>query len=259
MRTSISIRLLSNAPRRSFFFGSRSCSRPSAAVTAAIFGLTTLATSAPSVARADNTASTVSPTGKGIVGGALLGAEVGTIIESIAGVHSPWIYLISDVVLGAGGAVGGWEVEQNSSDGRAPVFMLAGGLGLLIPAIVLTLNGTRYQPSENATEDHAPTNAPAANPGTPGGSIVTPSPGSSPAPAPATPPPSSGATPPGPTSSNPGRAGVPHLSLVAVGTDGMHLGLPVPEVRSTFSLSEQRQYGMAQQTEVRMPLVKIVF
>jgi hypothetical protein len=39
----------------------------------------------------------------------------------------------------------------------------------------------------------------------------------------------------------------------------MRLGVPVPEVRQLYSLSELRQYGMAQQTEVRMPLVKIAF
>jgi hypothetical protein len=231
-------------------------------VTAAIFALTTLAASAPGSAHADET--TVSPTGKGIVGGALLGAEVGTIIESIAGVHSPWIYLASDLVLGGAGAAGGWAVEQKSNDGRAPVFMLAGGLGLLIPAIVLTLNGTRYRPSENATEDHAPTNAPPANPGNPGGSIVAPT---SPAPASA-PPPSSAPAPTGtgagpstmaPSSTKPGPASAPHLTLLDVNKEGMHLGLPIPEVRQTFSTSELRQYGMAQQTEVRMPIVKIAF
>ena len=224
------------------------------AAVASVFALTTLTGSA---ARADETS--VSPTGKGIVGGALLGAEVGTIVESIAGVRNPWIYAISDVVLAGGGAAGGWEVEQHSSDGRAPVFMLAGGLGLLIPAIVLTLNGTRYQPSENASEDHAPTNAPVANPGVPGGSMVgpasSPAPAPAPAPAPSSPPPAGGTTPP------PASGSGPHLSLLDVNanTRGMHLGLPLPEVRPLFSSAELRQYGLAQQTEVRMPLVKIVF
>jgi hypothetical protein len=191
---------------------------------------------------------TVNPTPKGIVGGALLGAEVGTIVESIAGVKSPWVYVITDVVLGAGGAVGGWEVEQNSSDGRAPVFLLAGGLGLVIPAIVLTLNATRYQPSENASEDHAPTNGPPANPAAPGaGSIVAPPPSSPPPP------------PPGHTSEAQPPSSAVHLSLLDVNGGGMHLGLPVPELRPVFSASELRQYGFAQQTEVRMPLVKIAF
>jgi hypothetical protein len=239
MRTSI--RSLSNA--------NPSCWKRAvgAAVTATVF---TLGALTPSVARADETS--VSPTGKGIIGGALLGAEVGTIVESIAGVHNPWIYVITDVVLGAGGAVGGWEVEQHSSDGRAPVFLLAGGLGLIIPAVVLTLNGTKYQEAENATEDHAPTNGPVANPGTPGGSIVSPSPA---APAPSSAPPPA----PGPAPASPPSGTTPHLSLFDVNGQGFHLGVPVPEVRPLFSASELRQYGLTQQTEVRMPLVKIAF
>ncbi len=181
-----------------------------AGTAASLFALlaATTTTLTPSVARAQSETN-VSPNGRGIVGGALLGAEVGTIVESIAGVHSPWVYVITDLVLGAGGAVGGWAVEQQVEnhgwDVRVPVFMLAGGLGLIIPAVVLTLNGTRYQPSENASEDHAPTNAPAANPGTPGGSIVG---GGSPASAPPPPPP-----PP----SSAGDGNQPHSSLFNVG------------------------------------------
>jgi len=49
------------------------------------------------------------------------------------------------------------------------------------------------------------------------------------------------------------------LSLFDMNGGSMRLGVPVPEVRQLYSLSELRQYGMAQQTEVRMPLVKIAF
>jgi hypothetical protein len=219
----------------------RSSSPFRAAAMVSAFAIGTLSASAASA----QTSSTVDNTPKGIVGGALLGAELGTIIESIAGVRSPWVYVITDVVLGAGGAVGGWEVEKTSSDGRAPIFMLAGGLGLVIPAVVLTLNAVNT-PHETVTEDNAPQNAPAANPGSPGRSLV--SPGSPP------PPPPSGAT-----SERETPASKVHLSLVDVTKTGFHLGVPVPEVRPTFSMSDIRQYGLTQQAEVRMPLVKIAF
>ncbi len=262
-------------PTRSLSNSRSTVHRFSAAVTASVLALATLT---PSVASAQQE-STVDPTPKGIIGGALLGAELGTIVESIAGVHSPWVYVITDIVLGAGGAVGGWEVEQTSSDAKAPVFMLAGGVGLIIPAVVLTLNATRYRSSDYATEDHAPTNAPPANPGTPGGSIVGPAPaGAPPPPPPTSAPPSnppstpapSGAPPAG-TSSRPGSgpgngangtaAGerVARASLFNVSATGLHIGVPVPEVRPLFAASELRQYGLAQQTEVRMSLVKIAF
>jgi hypothetical protein len=188
----------------------------------------------------------VNSTPKGIIGGALLGMEAGTIVESIAGVRNGWVYLASDIVLGAGGAAAGYEVEKTSSSGTAPVLMLAGGLGLAIPAIVLTLDALVTR-SDNASEDNAPTNAPPANPGAPGKSIVGPAPAATPAPA---------AAPHAQLAPAPSKV---HLSLVDVNRAGMHLGVPMPEVRPVFSMSELRQYGLAQQTEVRMPLVQIAF
>jgi hypothetical protein len=247
-----------------------------AALTATAFAFATL-TAHPTIAAAQE--EQISPKGKGITGGALLGAEAVTIVESIAGVHKGWAYGVGAVVGAVGGGIGGHFVENGSSDGRAPVYMLAVGLGLVIPALVLSLNAVRYQPSDYGSEDHAPTNAPPADPGLKGGSsisapaAVTPvtapaAPGASPAtapppttappapvtpapapatPAPATPPPASGG----------GKA--PSLTLLDMTGGSMRLGVPVPEVRPVYTLSELRQYGMAQQTEVRMPLVKIAF
>jgi hypothetical protein len=64
---------------------------------------------------------------------------------------------------------------------------------------------------------------------------------------------------PQPTVTPPSGGGTPPLSLFDVSGGSMRLGVPVPEVRPLYSMSELRQYGMAQQTEVRMPLVKIAF
>jgi hypothetical protein len=240
--------------------------RISAALTASVMTLASLTSSA---ARADENG--VSPDGKGVTGGALLGAEVVTIVESIARVHSPAAFIVG-AVLGAGaGGVGGYFVEHNSSDGKAPVYLLAGGLGLIIPALVLSLNATRYQPRENAVEDHSPTNnAPAANPGVPGGSAVAPATAvpttttvpttmSPPPPAPVPPPPPPVAPAPSAAPKTGQLESAPHLSLFDVSGGGLHLGVPVPQVKQTFSAAELRQYGLAQQTEVRMPLVHVTF
>jgi hypothetical protein len=222
--------------------------RPAALATAAVLGLTVLA--APlREARADD----VSPTGKGIVGGGLLGAEAVTIVEALVGVKSPWAYVIGGVVGAGGGAVGGYFVEQGSSDGRAPMYMLAGGLALVIPAVVLTLNATRWQPEEGATEDHTPV-GPAAEPGTPGGS-VTGAPETGPA-APATPPPATESAPPPAAAPAPAP---PPQSLLDVHEGSFRLGVPVPDVRPLFSVAEQRQYGMKQETEFRMPVLHVTF
>lgn len=224
------------------------------AALAMIAGAGALATHAPE-ARADE----VSPTGKGISGGILLGAEVVTITESIAGVRNTLAYVIGGIVGAAAGGVGGYFVEQSSTNGRVPVYMLAGGLGLVIPAIVLTLNATRYMPDENATEDRAPTNGPIADP-TAAGSVSVGSPGVSgttttpaPAPAPARAPAGGGGT------TSPQAPQGPALSLVDVRAGAMRIGVPLPAVKPMWSMTEQAQYGMKQGTELRMPIFALTF
>jgi hypothetical protein len=210
-------------------------------VTAVAFGATVLA--APlREARADN----VSPNGKGIVGGGLLGAEVVTMVEAIVGVRSGWAYAIGAIVGAGGGAAGGYAVERSSTDGKVPTYMLAGGLALVIPALVLTLNATRYMPEEGAVEDRAPV-GPAAEPGTPGGSITG---------APAGAPPSSAPTPSTPPSAPPPP---PPQSLLDLHRGSFRLGLPIPDVVPVFTVAEQRQYGMKNDTELRMPVLHVTF
>src|SRR5277367_4316737 len=126
--------------------GSNALSRPSVIAAAVVFGVSAVSLPARE-ARADCDGTTVCPTGRGIAGGALLGAEAVTIVESVAGVRAGWAYGLGALVGAGGGGVGGYFVEQNSSDGKAPAYMLAGGLALFIPALVLTLNGTRYRPA----------------------------------------------------------------------------------------------------------------
>jgi len=216
-------------------------------------------------ARADE----VSSSGKGIAGGALLGAEVVTIVESIAGVHAGWAYAIGAVAGAAGGGVGGYFIEKGSKDGQVPMYMLAGGLALVIPAIVLTLNGTRYMPEEGATEDRTPVGPP-AEPGAPGGSVVAPGapvgagaptdqPGAAtpPAPAPTTP-----ATTPAPAPAPaPSPAPTPPpQSLLDLHRGDFRLGVPVPGITQSLSSAEMRDYGMTRQgAELRMPVLHVAF
>jgi hypothetical protein len=220
--------------------------------TAALLGVTVV--TAPSrMARADE----VSPNGKGVVGGALLGGEVVTITESLAGVRPPWAYVVGGIIGAGGGGVAGHFIEQDnaSQNGRVPMYMLAGGLALLIPAIVLTLNATRWQPEEGATEDSAPT-APPAEPGVVGGSIVTGTPATASPPAPVQPtaPPAGTPAPPPAASPTP-----PPQSLFDVHGGSLRLGVPLPDVRPVFSVAERRQYGMQAETEVRMPMLHMTF
>jgi hypothetical protein len=216
--------------------------RPAAFAMAAILGATMVAAPLRD-ARADD----VSPTGKGIAGGALLGAEVPVIVEGIAGVHSGWVYFISAIVGAGGGGFGGYEVEKGSTDGKAPMYMLAGGLALVIPAIVLTLNGTRYQPEEGATEDRTP--GPAAEPGNPGGSSITSTPGAAP---PAPPAPPAPAPPP--------PAAPPPQSLLDVHHGAFRLGVPVLDVKTSFTPTEAKAYGMVgNPAELRLHVLHVAF
>jgi hypothetical protein len=236
--------------------------RPAVLVTAAAFGGAVLAPIHD--ARADD----VSPKGKGIAGGALLGAEVVTIVESFIGVRSGWAYAIGALVGAGGGAAGGYVVEHGNTDGKVPTYMLAGGLALIIPALVLTLNATRYMPEEGATEDRAPI-APAAEPGAPGGTISG-VPGSVPAP-PGGGTSGSGTGAPGaggatgaapgapPASPAPAAPPPPPQSLLDVVPGRFRVGVPVPDVRPVFTVAEQRQYGTKNDTELRMPVLHVSF
>lgn len=230
----------------------------------------------PRTAHAEN----VKPTAKGITGCALLGGEVVVFGEAIFGVRSPAAYLIGAGLGAAAGGVGGYFLEQNVDDGRVPAYTLAGGLALIVPAIVVALDQTRYLPTEGAREDK-PTNLPPSNPGQPGGSTVIgaePPPASGGGTAPAggtTPAPASGTTPgatptpaPAPTptpapSGGGGGGGTPTpapVSLFDVHTGDLRLGVPVPQVRPILSVAEQRKLGAsASGSELRFPVVNVTF
>jgi len=224
--------------------------RFTAAATATVLATTTFCAFAPE-ARAEE----VNPRGKGIVGGALLGAEVVTITESLIGLKEGWMYAVGAGVGAIGGGLGGYAIENGSSDGRVPMYMLAGGLGLVIPAVVLMLNATRYKPSEDATEDKAPT-GPAADPGKVGGTSVL---GAEPSPAPSSSPPAGGGATTPPPSSPPPTTPPPPQSLFDVHGSLFRMGVPVPDVKPVYSAREQKELGVPQQTMVRMPVLSVVF
>jgi hypothetical protein len=221
----------------------------------------------------------VTPTAKGIVGTALLGGEVVVFAEAIFGVRSPAAYLIGAGAGAVAGGVGGYFIEQAVDDGRIPAYLLAGGLALMIPAIVVALDATRYMPAEGAREDK-PVNAPPSDPGKPGGSSVVGA--EAPAAAPATTPPASstptgtpasGTTPGGTTQpaggTTPGGGGggggqapvrAPVSSLFDVHGGNLRVGMPVPDFRPIMGANERTKMGVANQgNEVRFPVVKVAF
>lgn len=96
----------------------------------------------------------VSATGKGVTGGALLGAEAVLITEAALQVKPRWAYLVGGAVGAAGGGVAGYFVEKGG-DATASMLLLTAATALAIPTAIVTLNATRYQPSEEVPRDTA--------------------------------------------------------------------------------------------------------
>lgn len=177
-------------------------------------------------ARAEETP--VTGTGKGIVGGALLGGEVVTFGLGIAGVEQGWPYLVFGSVGAIGGGIGGFFIED-SVDAEIPVYMLAGGMALVIPAVVVALDATRYRPPEGTEDEMTPTGAPPQ-----AGITVT-------------------------TSRLESPSALPPLSLVDVRDGSFSVGLPLVSVVPTYTRREVAELGVTQQAQVRLPLVSAQF
>jgi len=129
----------------------------------------------PNEARADGP---VTATAKGAVGGGLLGAEVVCITMGAIGVNRGWPYFVFGGLGAVGGAIGGYFVEQASVP-EPSLYMLAGGLALVIPTLVVSLNATAYKPPETDRPNEPATNEPAKDaptptPGTAPGAPMTP-------------------------------------------------------------------------------------
>lgn len=194
---------------------------------AGCFGLASVGGASP--ARADGP---VTGTGKGIVGGALLGGEVVTITMGIIGIEAWWPYAVFGAVGAAGGGIGGYFVES-AAPPEAPLYMLAGGMALIIPSLIVVLNATAYRPVSD----------------TPDPSLTEPSTG---APAP-------GAVSMSRRARKAEGFHVPMAFLGYTPRDQLRLGLPAPEVRPLYSLREQQQFGVEQRHEVRFPIFQALF
>jgi hypothetical protein len=195
-------------------------------------------TFAPAQAAAQEESNSVSATGKGIAGGIMLGAEVVMITTAIIGVDEWWPYLLFGAVGAGGGAVGGYFVEDAIGEGSAEpaLYMLAGGMALVVPTVVAVLNATAYDPTEDEEEGEASSSDddPAGTPGVDANIEVE-----------------SGA-----------RRGLPPaligLSTTKRGTQ-MAMGVPAVRVGPTYTDREMATYGVAQETEVSFPLVRGTF
>lgn len=199
----------------------------------------------PSTAYADGASS---GSGKGIAGGALLGAELVVGLEAVAGVQQQWAYGAGILVGAAAGGVGGYFIEQ-SADRKVPLYMLAGGVALAIPAAIVALNATAYRPPADYQEDTGPKDEPPAD-----------------APKRAAEGPrartvrlEARAYVPAPTLQAARRPAAIPTSVLQVQPEGVRVGVPAIELRPVYTAVEQRTYGVVQREEVRVPLFRAVF
>ncbi len=215
------------------------------AVAAAGAGLALLAQ--PSTAQAQS--NEVSPTGKGIAGGTLLGAEAVMLTEAALKVKPAWAYAVGGLAGGIGGGVAGYFAEQGSS-AKLPLYLLAGGMALAIPTTVAVLSATAYEPPADYTEDRGPSDEPVADPAQ-GGPISK---------APARQQRQARRAPK--ESARQRMERQLHLTppaLLGLGEGYVALSVPAVEVRDVFSVQETRQYGFSQETEVRVPVLNYSF
>jgi hypothetical protein len=160
------------------------------------------------------------------------------------GVQAGWPYLVFGGLGAVGGGIGGYFVETVTvppGPSEVPLYMLAGGMALVIPAVVISLNATSYRPPPEDNSTEPVTNQPAGEP-----------------PAPKT---------SGRLNRNGMRlraratemAPVVPMSLLALTPNHMSLGIPALTIKSTFTPREVAELGAPKVTEVHIPVFQAVF
>jgi hypothetical protein len=186
--------------------------------------------------------------GKGIVGGGLLGGEVVMLGEAVFGVKPGWAYIIGGIVGAGGGALAGHYIETGA-DAKVSVYMLAGGMALIIPTTVAVLQATSYTPPEDYTEDKPASGAPVPEP-------PRPAPGARPG---------GGASAPSHASPvalhyhwEPAKLKLP-IGLLDLDEGAFKVAMPAVEIRPVYRLDEMQKYGLEQKHELRVPVFSATF
>jgi len=208
---------------------------------------------APAAWAQDRAEAAASP--KGIVGGALLGAEVVTLTEAVLDVQPAWAYIIGGAAGAVAGGVGGFFIDE-SDNPKLSMLLLAGGMALILPTTVAVLSATAYEPPADYVQDRGPTDEPVAEP------PQTDAPLDSPAPPVAAPEEE-------PTGALPRRQrsraaltltrDLPPPAVLAYDRARLTLSVPAVEVRDVYTPAELHQYGVAQKTELRVPVFNLRF
>lgn len=89
--------------------------------------------------------SDVSATPKGTIGLGLVGAELGLIIPSVAGLNEVWSLTVFPIVGAAGGALAGYFALDKPGREKGSVAALVIGLAGVLPAVLVTVKGVREE------------------------------------------------------------------------------------------------------------------
>lgn len=87
----------------------------------------------------------IDATPKGTIGLGLVGAELGLIIPSAAGLTDVWALTVFPVVGAAGGALAGYFALDEPGREKGSVAALVVGLAGVLPAILVTIRGVRKE------------------------------------------------------------------------------------------------------------------
>lgn len=103
-------------------------------------------------AQAQVGAETANSGAKATVGGAFLGAEAVMVVEAAFDVQPWWAYAVGGGLGAAGGAVGGFFVDQQGDPLLSTSFLVA-GMVFAIPSTIAVLSATAYKVDKNPTID----------------------------------------------------------------------------------------------------------
>lgn len=124
---------------------------------AAVLAVLALAASPAVVdAQAAPTIPTIDTSPKGTIGLGLIGAEIGLALPAMLGLDQWWALTITTVGGAAGGALAGYFAIDKPAREKAAVSVLVVGIALVVPTVILTVKGLRYDPDDEKAPEIDP-------------------------------------------------------------------------------------------------------